>query len=300
MSSIHNPSQFEPADYSVIDYFDNKPPAFNLGAIGEDSTGRALEYFNADRQRWMETREKLFPESNCYQCQHCGQGNVRWVTAVLHKPTGKHICFGAECTARLGFASANDFRLAQVKSRAEAGHARMLRWLARERFLKANAEVVALIEQAKAPLHANNAFVQDVLSKLDLWGNLSVAQVTAVRNSLARDIQKEKDRVNDTRSALVTSPRALRTGTIISQKTKQTDFGTQFKMLVELEDGNRIYGTEPSAIASLHVGDKISFCAPVEVSQNDVHFGFFSRPTKTQVLVKGPRSLEIEKYSQPQ
>lgn len=276
MSTIHNPSQFQPQDYVVVDYFDNRPPEYVFGM--------PAEAFRAEREWHMKERSRLFPELNCYRCEHCGQGNVRYVVAVDHVPTGKRVCFGQDCVVRLDFPNQDAFKAAQLRARAEQKSARLAIWKKRLAFLEQHPEVQGLIDEAAKPAHAENHFVKDVLAKLDQYGSLSERQIEGVRKSLAIDNERQKAKENDTRPVLKSSERAVREGVVISLKTQESQFGTTFKMLVQLDDGNRIFGTEPSS-PCIRKGDRIQFSAPIEVSDRDPHFGFFTRPTKCKVLV---------------
>ena len=69
------------------------------------------------------------------------------------------------------------------------------------------------------------------------------------------------------------------TGTILSVKMKDhPQYGSQYKMVVNLGKGVRAYGTAPASIALDDIGKEIQLTAKFEVSQKDPLFGFFSRP----------------------
>lgn len=87
------------------------------------------------------------------------------------------------------------------------------------------------------------------------------------------------------------------TGTVISTKVVDSQFGSSVKMLVEHKDGWKIWGTIPSAIQfinevrgnhcgqrALERGDVVRFDAVVEKSDRDPKFGFFRRATKAQLV----------------
>ena len=69
-------------------------------------------------------------------------------------------------------------------------------------------------------------------------------------------------------------------GIVKSTKWQESDYGSTFKMLVELDDGCRVYGTVPAAFDFNPEGMEVTFTAKVERSADDHRFGFFSRPTK--------------------
>lgn len=272
MSTIHNPSQFNPADYVVIDYFDNRPPqanGFDFAHIG------AVEAFNALRDAWLAERNTLFPENNCYRCEHCGQGNVRWVVAAKHIPTGKHVCFGNECAFRLGFASQSDFRAAQVRQRSEARAESIRRLVAREKFIATTPGLAELLARAEK---STNSFVRDVVSKLDRWGSLSPAQINAVKNALDRDEQRAAEKAAEPQP---TTPapegRVEVSGTVLGTKVVHSDFGTSTKLLVRLPCHNKVWVTQPNA-SHAGRGWTITLRATFERSDRDQHFAFGSRP----------------------
>ncbi len=272
MSTIHNPSQFNPADYVIIDYFDNRAPQFSGGSFQHAG---AVEAFNAVRDAWLAERDTLFPERNCYRCEHCGQANVRWVVAAKHIPTGKHVCFGNECTFRLGFASQSDFRAAQARQRSEARAESIRRLVAREHFIAATHGLAELLARAEK---STNPFVRDVVAKLDRWGSLSSAQTSALKNAIDRDEQRAAEKAAEPQP---TTPapegRVQISGKVIATKVVDSQFGATVKFLVRLADHNKVWVTKPSA-SNAERGWTITLRAKFERSDRDEHFSFGSRP----------------------
>lgn len=73
--------------------------------------------------------------------------------------------------------------------------------------------------------------------------------------------------------------------TIIGTKWQASDYGDTLKMLAEDEDGNRYWGSVPRAVSDYkadneveYSGLKFELTARVTRSDDDEHFGFFSRP----------------------
>lgn len=270
MSTTHNPTNFQPQDYDILGYFDNQPPQYFWGM--------SVEAYNAERAFWHKERDELFPEANCYRCQHCGNGNVRYVVAAVHKPTGKHVCFGDICVDRLGFANHDAFAAEKIRSKASDAAKRLRRETKAREFAAANG--LDLEAFAKEP-HASNSFIQDVLAKLFRYGDLSPRQVEAIKQSAERAAKREQERAaQPAPSAPAPEGRVEVQGVILSIKWKDSDFsrfGGCFKMLVKLPTGAKVYGTAPSAY-DLHAGDEITFTATFERSQKDPFFGFYKRP----------------------
>ena len=70
-------------------------------------------------------------------------------------------------------------------------------------------------------------------------------------------------------------------GTILVFKTKDTQWGTQFKMMLGLEDGRRLWVTRPNSLKA-EVGDTIVLKANVTPSDDDPGFGFGKNPSIVQ------------------
>lgn len=75
-------------------------------------------------------------------------------------------------------------------------------------------------------------------------------------------------------------------GKVIAEGTKENDFGVRYVMTVLDDRGFKVWGTQPSSIASdIKMGDRVRFTARLEASDRDETFGFFSRPSKAEILV---------------
>lgn len=277
--TVHNPTNFEPSDYEILDYFDNKPPCY---------FGQPVELFEADRKLWEADLENAFGPNwrkKIHHCAHCGNGRVRWITAAKHLPTNDVVVFGSDCTERLGFANKFAWKLAVLKSKAEAGHAKMKVWNQRVKFLEANPDFAAAVEQAKGELHKGNSFVHDVIGKLNQFGSLSERQVAAVLKSLARDIESVSRKAAEAVEVKGDAPegRVTVTGVILSTKDVEGVYGWTRKMLVKLENNSRVWVTVPSK-SGVVKDDTITFTATFTVSKDDKSFAFGSRPSLVKVF----------------
>lgn len=277
--TIHNPTHFEPSDYEILDYFDNKRPVYY---------GQGIEAFEAEVKFWEQDLATAFgPDwrKKVFHCVHCGNGRVRWITAAKHLPSQDVVVFGSDCTERLGFANKWAWKLAVLKSKAEAGHAKLKVWNARVKFLEANPAIAAAIEQAKGEIHAKNSFVQDVLSKLNQYGSLSERQVAAVLTSLARDVERASSRASEATEIKGPAPvgRVTVTGTVLSLKSQEGPYGWVTKTLLKLENNSRVWLTAPAKVA-LGKGDTLTVTATFEVSKDDASFAFGSRPSLVGVV----------------
>ena len=272
--TVHNPTHFDPSHYEVVDYLDNKRPAY---------WGQDIESFEADVKFWEADMERTFGvdwRKKIRRCVHCGNGRVRWITATRHLPTDTVVVFGSDCTERLDFANKMAWKLAVLKSKAEAGHAKMKIWKKRVAFLEATPAFAAAIETAKADVHAKNTFVHDVIGKLNTYGSLSVRQVEAVLKSLARDVEMASKKATEAAEVKGPAPtgRVTVTGEVLSTKTVDGFYGSTLKMLLKLDNGSRVWLTVPGK-AVADKGNLLTVTATFEASKDDVSFAFGKRPT---------------------
>lgn len=273
-ATIHNPTNFEPADYTVLDYYDNRRPQYcgeSVEAFAETVKFWELDMLNAFGDTW---RAKI------HRCVHCGNGNVRWITAVRHEPTGDVVVFGSDCTERLGFTNRVAFKLAQVQARAEARKVRFTIYNKRVEFLAANPAIADALAKIDNPAHARNFFAKDVLSKLDKYGSLSPAQVNAVVASMKRDEETAARMATEAAEPKGDAPagRVEITGVVLSVKETENAFGFVRKMLVKLPNNSKVWVTVPGG-STIERNDTITVRATFTVSDTDKSFAFGSRPT---------------------
>ena len=285
--SIHHENQFEPSDYEVISYFDNQPPACEFGM--------KAKHWNYLLEQWKKERDYLFPKGNAYKCQHCGQRRVRYVVAVKHLPTGEHVCFGDICVDRLGFPNHNAFKAAMIRKRANAQAVslrvseKIFKVLAADPELKAACD--AVIEDPEDGIHFRNTFAFDIIEKFRKYGKLSERQRDALIASVERDKAFAARRAEQLalKASEVKSPapdgRCEVEGEIISTKTVESVFGTQYKMLVKLTNNAKVWTTIPSAISGeARRGTHIRFTATFKRSDDDKEFAYGNRPSKASVI----------------
>jgi hypothetical protein len=57
-------------------------------------------------------------------------------------------------------------------------------------------------------------------------------------------------------------------------------------MRVVSDAGWAVWGTIPSAISQVEIGDRVSLVATVEASADDKTFGFYKRPAKAAIAAE--------------
>lgn len=272
MATVHNPTNFEPRDYEVFTYLDNRP----FSSFGDMPLKVEIEAWQAEMSAVLgaDWRKKAF------HCVHCGNGRVRWITAVKHIPTGEIVVFGADCTKRLGFADQQEFKLAQLQARDEARKVRFQIWKKRQAFLAENPAIADALAHIEEPQHAVNSFAKDVLRKLDQYGSLSPRQVETVLVSLQRDNERAAATKVEAVEVKGDAPtgRVEVTGTVLSTKIQEGQFGSTLKMLVKLANNSRVWVSVPRK-ETIERGNTVRFTATFTLSKDDKSFAFGSRPT---------------------
>lgn len=220
-------------------------------------------------------------------CRRCGGAG--------YYPTPRHgACY--ECNGRPPRYTVKVTALATAKK----FRAKELRRGAKERKnARREAEFVAAANEKRAAFDAEfpgfsaeldgktHNILVDLREKLDKWGSLSEKQVAFARKLIAE--------ANAPKTELEEGRREM-TGTILSVKWRDSNYGGAFKMTVNLDDGTRVWGTVPSALETIardlwndaynpgdfedvFKGATITFTATVSRSDDDVSFGFFKRPS---------------------
>jgi hypothetical protein len=149
-----------------------------------------------------------------------------------------------------------------------------------------------------------NQFRADLAVKLWKFGSLSEAQVAAVERGLERDAAEAAKQARAKAAGKLGGKMDVE-GTVLATKWQDSQYGSTKKMLVELDDGRRLWGTVSASLetatvdesglvstALLGKGDRVAFTATVEASQDDETFGFFKRPTKARVLARAEQEEE--------
>lgn len=153
-------------------------------------------------------------------------------------------------------------------------------------------ELVPIHERYTTRFHEGNeadarffgGFAGDILSKMANF-DLSEKQVAAVVRAVEEHDAKlvaEEERIANTPP--VTEGTFEVVGTIVSTKWQENQWGGSLKQLVELDNGQRLWGTKPTSLDEAQTGDRVVFTATVTPSTDDPTFGFYSRPRKAEIL----------------
>jgi len=265
-TDTHSPANFNPADYAYVGSFD----------LGQPKSGQPEPTSVATRKLLVEEGWKEGNFHNRYTCDHCG-AHFTYGCAYRHLPTGVVVAVGWTCSEeRFGLDSRRDFD--QKYLRDAAAERRRSEGLAARA-----AEFLDSVPGLRTALEVKHAVLANLNSSLHRYGSLTSAQV-----DLALRLAAEAKAREEAPKVVPTTPyptgRQTVTARVVSTKSVDGIYGTQFKMLVELPTGHRAFGTVPASLDRTEKGTEVQFAAEFTPSQKDPAFGFFNRPTKARVL----------------
>jgi hypothetical protein len=220
-------------------------------------------------------------------CDVCGSPRLVYGLLFHHAPSNVYVRVGEDCAYKLGLGGSAQFNAFKrdLKAQVEvyAGKAKAQKILAESGLSRA-------WEIAMTNTHGyEENIIRDIVSKLVRYGSISVNQGAFIGKLLAKMdaravVAAQRKAENEAAADFpVTEARVQVTGTIVSTKLQESDFGTVLKMLVKAEEGYKVWVTCP-AQGEGHKGSKVRFFAKLQPSRDDPKFGFGSRPTKFEII----------------
>lgn len=293
-TDIHRPAEFDPTDYRVIDYLDNQRPKPPVTGNAD-----ALEAYARWVAAWEARIFEHFPDwrtggddhASIFTCNHCGHPGIRYVAVVEHVPSGARLAFGEICAERCELPGRDAFRRKYAYDAAERERRKHEREIELAEFRAGAGDVADFLAGLNDDYGSREPeFLLSLKSQLTRKGTLSEKQVEAARKFLVKR-QERTERFAAESAALEGVPpvpegRFTVEGMIASMKPGT--FGLQ--MLVKLDDGNKVWGPVPEALAGSYgtdpaeVGQRVRFNGTVQRSNKDEHFGFFKNPRKAEVV----------------
>lgn len=228
-------------------------------------------------------------EHVCKRCGGTGGGHWYQDGGICYECHGKNSRYNYAATV-VGIAKSErklELRIAAKVRKAERKNAAF-----EERAANARTEFDAAYPGVGAKLaDATHTILVDLREKLDKWGSLSAAQVGLIEKLTAE--------ANAPKTSLEGGRREV-TGTIVSCKYRDSAYGGAWKIVLDLGDGTRIWGSLPGNVetlltdhyydtykgtetidfSALTKGATLTLTATITVSDDDVSFGFYKRPSK--------------------
>lgn len=307
-TDVHRPVELNPEDYEWVGAYDNEPePGSFVGPGGEFEVAPGVVVPGTNRAnaeyRYLRGLIESSPSARYgdgFRCDHCG-AHIRYVAVYKHKPTGDHIAVGETCAdgrlsldratfQRLRKAAALD-RKQQVRKKAARARLEEIEDPLIVSLLDRDADLDAMDDATRSVYQ--HSIVSDIRHRLWQYGLVSDKQVELVRKIYDRSTAEPEP--EPPKIPVPVGSQQIE-GTVLAMRFQESQWGGTVKMLVEVETpaGNyKVWGTVPSALGDLDRGAKIRFKATCEQSSDDTSFGFFSRPTKAELLeAPSERSLD--------
>lgn len=224
-------------------------------------------------------------------CHHCGKAIV-WEVNYQHLPSGNLVTFGYICAGILDLTDNRiDHEMVLLKRAAE-NERRQYEWDEQIRYRRVEMErnrpdLCRFLDELD--LEYEEMFViKNMKWGYDKYGSLRDWEIVTLDKILkARADFIARKLAEPTPESPVVEGKYTVEGVVQSTKLKPSLYNPegQLKMMVMLDDGNKVWGSVPKSILSDDLkGKRVRFDATVEKSDNDEHFGYFSRPTKATVV----------------
>jgi len=267
---------FDPKSYTFVECFDHRTMNEAYDHIDGTYAGEVHDPLDSSYIEELESNGY-----NCDQCTHCGT-HLKHGSVYRHT-SGELVVIGPTCVNRLQFESASEIQAEHIFNRLRLARLRSLmkrnwRWKIVGEFLIENEQ--------------KNHIIGDMLNKLNKYFSLSRRQIAFARK-LVRQADEREAREAEREAKLANTPdwqdgREEIEGKVLSCKFKDSDFGGSYKLLIELEDGRRCWGSAPQKY--LDAVDENQLSSPIirikatfSASNDDKKFAFYKRPTFVSV-----------------
>lgn len=287
-TDAHRPSAINPDEYTFVAFGHMRQDPISIAL----NPGEVIYQRRLLEEHMARTGGQFSAHEHGGSCHVCGAHAI-YTIIWHHAPTNTYIKTGEDCARNMdmGF-DANGFsawRSAICDARqVYAGKRKAEVFLADEGLTPCWDIFNTPYPVWPAALPYEETTIRDIVSKLVKYGSISGKQceflhglVQRIANRAAIAAKREAEKAM---AADCPSGRMVIEGVVLSTKTQDSMYGTQFKMLVKHASGFKVWGTIPSGGNLDMKGCTVRFMATVEPSKDDRTFGFYSRPTKFSVV----------------
>lgn len=288
----HRPSALIADDYREVAFLPNPHGMRGIDGLVECDPRFIIEErkrLDADMKR---TGGRWSQHEHGGACDICGNWLAMSFVVFHHAPTNTYIRAGETCAEKLHFSQGQSFSMFKRQviewELARAGKAKARGLL--DEWGLSRAWDIYNAERDETTGYEEFTIV-DVVNKLIRYGSLSERQrefITTLIDRIDRRAEAKATRQaewNAAEEAPVTEARIAIEGDVVMVKETDTPFGYQTKIIVRTLTGWKAYGTCPSAINTEGLrGSRVRFTAAFTRSDDDPKFGFFSRPTKAEII----------------
>lgn len=309
----HRPSAIIPDDYEYVAFEHVK-----IEGLGDCEY--ALQQRRIIKAHMTRTGGTYSNHEHGGNCHICGNANAMYTVLFYHAKSNTYIRTGQDCAEKMDMACGQDWNVFRkaVRSALElrAGKKKAeavlnleglslcwtiytstvdctCEWSKRNEpgFIEPNTycSCLSMFERS----HKEETTIKDIVGKLVKYGSVSEAQTNFLRSLVGRianrpaiEAKREAERLT---AADCPTGRVQVTGTVLTIREDENDFGKVTRMLFKDDSGFRLWGTRPS-YTNVEPGDRLTFSANITPSDKDAKFGFYKRPTKADVLERKERA----------
>ena len=274
-TDIHRPSVINPTDYQFVSFHSHHTD-YVVDLIEQEQF----------RVHMTKTGGRFSDHTHGGSCHVCG-AHAMTVARFYHSPSNTYVQTGEDCAEKLHQGDALNFRSFRVKAKNGIDAASGKR---KAKILLETANLTAAWDIYDTRLASDLAWEEnticDIVHTLVRYGSISGKQelfVGDLLDRIANRAQIAAQRIADAEAALPipVAGRIAVSGTVLSMKGIASPHGYVTKMLVQHDDGWKVWGTVPQAFAEVQTGQHVNFTATITVSDNDPKFGYFKRPAVT-------------------
>lgn len=293
----HRPSapEFDPEAYDCWGVFDLRPE------WGDG--GHRMRTVNAA----LEAGYRFASHQVSGQCGHCGAG-LRYVALMLHEGSKEMIWVGETCLAGR-FESLTKTQFAELRKTAKLDRERQARLVAFQELCldcpalvwatyAANIGSAGVGDQTWGEVNDKDwaiGVLDGIARKARQYGDLSTKQAELIERLVGEletaEVETAKRAAARAQEEADAKPvpvgKVVIEGEVLVVKAQANDFdpwgGSVLKMLVA-GDGWKVWGTVPRAIDGVDKGARVRFTATVKAKDGEPSFGYYSRPSKAEVL----------------
>jgi len=274
-TDIHRPAVVITEDYDFVGCGD-------FGSSGEPG----YSPLTSGLGRLLLDQGARFADVESNGCQHCG-ARLRFYAILHHPQTNTFLRVGEQCLDNRFSLASQEFHGLRRAAKLNRDRVKLTEkrdaWLAKgqngEAFEWASAQV------AEGD-YGYEGMVFNFVHKVNRYGETSEKFVQAILRQRQFKVEREQRKVIEEATLTdVIEGRGEVTGEVLTLKWQDNAYGGALKMLVKDDRGFKLWGTVPRAIDQhAERGSRVKFVATVEAKPGEKGFGFFSRPTKAEVI----------------
>lgn len=303
-TDVHRPSEINPDDYQFV-------CVQYLWTTNDDVLGEAMynveqrEIFNHHREKTGGKFANIEHGGTCYCCGAL----ARFVARYYHQKTNSYINLGERCAFKLDVGESGAFhtlRRSIANARAAQAGKRKAKAVLTDLGLT---QAWTLYETKRHSDVRQESTILNIVQHVVRHGNISEKQAKLIQSlthylSNKEKIDAERKAQRDAEkdaAAICPTGRVKVTGTILSAKARESQFGVDVKILIKDDTGFTVWGNLPGELSDLvewvNEGDhydrqprlktkqpRVEFTATITPSPQDEKFGFFKRPSKAKNL----------------